>query len=248
MRLSECCLLGRVTTLLAVLLLAGCPVRPQPAPVSPPAAPAAAAHVGVPYDIAGAESLLTILVFKGGALAGAGHNHLIASHELSGSFYVATDPLQTSFEVHVPVGTLSVDEGALRAAEHSADFPPDVPDSAKAGTRHNMLGEALLDGEHHEEIVLRALRLQPAQPAASGAVIAEIQALVRGQPHPLRVPVHYEQSAGTIIASGETTVKQTELGLTPFSAMLGALVVQDEMRVKFRIVAHAAPMRSSAPH
>lgn len=248
MRASEHCLLWRVATLLPVLLLAGCPVRPQVAPVGPQAATAPAAHVGVPYDIAGAESLLTILVFKGGALAGAGHNHLIASHDLSGTFYVPTDPLQTTFEVQVPVATLSVDERALRAEEHSGDFPPDVPESAKDGTRHNILGEALLDGEHHEQIVLRALRLQPAQPTATGAVIAEIQALVRGQPHTLSVPVRYEWSAGTLIVSGETTVKQTDLGLKPFSAMLGALVVQDEMRVRFRIVAHATPTRSRTSH
>ena len=54
-----------------------------------PGGAGAAAHVGAPYDVAAAESLLTILVFKGGALAAAGHNHLIASHELSGTFYVA---------------------------------------------------------------------------------------------------------------------------------------------------------------
>jgi hypothetical protein len=37
--------------------------------------------------------------------------------------------------------------------------------------------------------------------------------------------------------SGEMPLRQSDLGLTPFSAMLGALQVEDEMRVKFRIVA-----------
>jgi hypothetical protein len=247
MRVSARCLLWRLTALSAALLLTGCPVRPQGAPVPPPAAPAPAARVGVPYDVAGTESLLTILVFKGGALAAAGHNHLIASHELSGTFYVGSDVLQTTFEVHIPVGTLSVDESALRSQEHSADFPPEVPDSAKSGTKHNMLGEALLDGEHHAEIVLRGLRLQEAQPPAPGALVAEMEALVRDEPHTLRVPVHYERAAGTLIVSGDMSVRQTDLGLKPFSAMLGALQVQDEMRVRFRIVAHESPTHGAAP-
>jgi hypothetical protein len=43
-----------------------------------------------------------------------------------------------------------------------------------------------------------------------------------------------------LIVSGELPIKQTDLGLTPFSAMLGALQVQDELRVRFRIVARRA--------
>jgi hypothetical protein len=42
-------------------------------------------------------------------------------------------------------------------------------------------------------------------------------------------------------------VRQTDLGLKPFSAMLGALQVQDEMRVRFRIVAHESPTHGAAP-
>ena len=45
-------------------------------------------HVGTPYEIAPAESLLTIRVYNGGALAAAGHNHIIACHALGGTFYV----------------------------------------------------------------------------------------------------------------------------------------------------------------
>jgi len=55
------------------------------------------------------------------------------------------------------------------------------------------------------------------------------------------VPVHYEQHGDTIIASGELALRQSELGITPYSAMLGALQVQDEMRVQFRLVGRAGP-------
>jgi len=77
-------------------------------------------------------------------------------------------------------------------------------------------------------------------------VLVRIQALVRGTPHEFSVPVRYERSAATVTASGETALRQSDLGLKPFSALLGALQVQDEMRISFHIVAHAditAPQR-----
>jgi len=38
-------------------------------------------------------------------------------------------------------------------------------------------------------------------------------------------------------ASGSFELRQSALGLTPYSLMLGALQVQDAMTVKFRLVA-----------
>jgi hypothetical protein len=183
--------------------------------------------------------LLTVLVYRGGALASAGHNHVIASHDLSGAIYIPSAVLQSSFEVHVPVDTLTVDEADLRARQPAAEFPPDVAESAKQGTRRNMLGEALLDAQRNPEIVLQSLQLEPA--ADSGTVLAHVQSSVRGQLRSFTVPVHYRLGdKDTLEISGEFPLRQSELGLTPFSAMLGALQVQDEMRVNFHIVAHAA--------
>jgi hypothetical protein len=251
MRVSASCKLRLAGALLLAPLLGGCPLQPH-APAAPPrvAVETPAPHEGVPYDIVAGESLLTIRVYRGGALASAGHDHLIALHALSGTVYVPADVRRTSFEVRIPVAEFTVDEPELRAQEHSPDFPPEVPDAAREGTRRNMLGEALLDGEHNPQIVLRAVRLESAEAPAPGsggeaggetrAVLARVQTTVRGQLRTISVPVRYQFAAGALIASGEAALKQSELGLTPFSALLGALQVQDEMRVRFRIVARAA--------
>ena len=76
--------------------------------------------------------------------------------------------------------------------------------------------------------------------ATAGEVLARVQTRVAGRVRSITVPVRYEFSAGTLIASGETALRQTALGLTPLNALLGALQVEDEMRIKFRIVARAA--------
>ena len=254
MRVSPRCKL--LLPALSLAMLSGCPSPPRAPPPLPPAAPGAAPpavapvpapHVGTPYQILPQSSLLTVLVYRGGALASAGHNHVIASHDLSGAIYIPSAVLHSSFEVHVPVGTLTVDEADLRAQQPAAEFPPDVSASAQQGTRRNMLSEALLDAQHNPEIVLRSLRLEPAAGAAepAGAVLAQVQSTVRGQERTFTVPVRYRRGGndGTLEVSGDSPLRQSELGLTPFSAMLGALQVQDEMRVSFHIVARAATIK-----
>ena len=242
MRVHAGCKLRALGAALPALLLCGCPLPPRaPAPAGvgvPTPTEEPAPHEGTPYDIVAAESLLLIRVYRGGALASAGHNHVIASHSLRGTLYVPDNLMRASFEVHVPVAELTVDEPALRERERSADFPPEVPESARQGTRRNMLGEALLDSEHNLEIVLRALRLEP--DTAAGTVLARVQTTVRGEVRAITVQVSYTLADGALTASGEARVRQSELGLTPFSAMLGALQVQDEMRVSFRFVARAS--------
>jgi polyisoprenoid-binding protein YceI len=234
-----------------VLFLTGCPTRPhgvEPSPTvgvppTPPSGePQAASRRGVPYDVVSGESLLTILAFRGGALAKAGHNHVIASHEVAGTFYVPDEVLRSTFELHIPVGSLTIDEPELREKE-GPDFPKEVPDSAKEGTRRNMLSEALLNGAQYPEITLLSGQIQPGTMGSS--VQADVQVTVRGQTHTVPVPVAYTLNGGELVATGELPLKQSDLGLTPFSAMLGALQVQDEMRVRFHILAHASAVKGA---
>ena len=46
-----------------------------------------------------------------------------------------------------------------------------------------------------------------------------------------------ERRDGGIVARGEFPLRQSELGLKPFSAAMGALVVLDEMHIRFEITA-----------
>jgi polyisoprenoid-binding protein YceI len=229
-----------------LISLAGCPTRPH-GPETPPTAVGAPPpppgslqprHEGRPYDVEPRESLLTILAFRGGALAKAGHNHVIASHDMSGTLYVPEDQSRSTFEVRVPVAQLTIDEPELRGKE-GPDFPTEVPDSAKEGTRRNMLSEALLNGAQYPDITLVSQHIETPTAAAT-PVRADVQVTIRGQAHTLSVPVIYSFEDSRLIVSGELPIKQTDLGLTPFSAMLGALQVQDELRVRFRIVARQA--------
>src|ERR1044071_8119651 len=125
---------------LVLLGLAACQTSPPTARTSPPpppvtesaAIPANARELHVIPD----ESLLQVLVHRGGAMARLGHNHVIASHQLAGTGYVTDDALQTRFDISFPVNDLTVDELALRE-QAGLDFPPGVPQSAREGTQTN---------------------------------------------------------------------------------------------------------------
>ena len=221
---------------LVLLGLAGCqtspPVTETPSP-PPAAAEPSAPPVGArEYRVVAEESLLQILVYRGGAMARLGHNHVIASHQLAGTVFVTDDATQTRFDIQIPVNELTIDEPAMRELA-GADFPPGVPESARDGTRKNMLTEALLDGATYPAIRLRATEVV----AAGGAFDVGVEIAIKDQVRNVRVPVTIRHQDGALIASGEFPLKQSELGLKPFSVGLGTLVVLDDMRVQFTVTA-----------
>jgi polyisoprenoid-binding protein YceI len=221
--------------------LASCQTTPperQGVPQAEPAASAQAAEFPIPagareYHVDAADSLLQVLVFRGGAMARLGHNHVIASHHLAGSVWLTEDPMATRFDIRFPVNELTIDEPALREAIGSPDFPPQVPQSAREGTRNNLLSEALLDGAHHAEIRLRATDVR----SVVGSYDVGVRVTFKDSNYSLRVPVTVDREGDAVVATGEFPLRQTDLGLKPFSVAMGTLVVLDDMKVRFRLTA-----------
>jgi hypothetical protein len=190
---------------------------------------------GREFVVDSGASLLTIRVYKGGTLSRAGHNHVIASHSLAGVAHVPDEPTRASFDVHLPVGELTVDEDELRAQE-GPDFPPGVPENAKVGTKRNMLGPALLDADRYPDLVLQSEAIQ----RGPEGLQAQVRVIVRDRATAVIVPLKYEIRGNELHVEGELALNQTDLGLTPFTLFGGALRVEDEIKVRFRIIARAA--------
>jgi polyisoprenoid-binding protein YceI len=228
---------GRVSIAVACLGMGMALAACQTAPTAPAPAPGPEAVYTPPpgareYRVDQATTLLTIQVYKGGSMAKMGHNHVIASRNLSGSVWLTANPLDTRFDIRLPVNDLRVDEPELRERA-GADFPREVPQNAREGTYKNMLSAALLDGANYPEIRLRALDVLT---AGEGFDVG-VEITIKGQPHVVRVPMTVQHTPDSVVATGELALRQTELGLTPFSVMLGALVVQDEIRIHFSVTA-----------
>jgi polyisoprenoid-binding protein YceI len=221
-----------VATLLG---LAACqtspPADPRPA-LDPAGQPVAIPAGAVEHRVVAEESLLQIQVYRGGPMARLGHNHVIASRHLEGSVYLTEDPARTRFDIRFPVNELTVDEPALRSAA-GADFPGEVPQSAREGTHQNLQSASLLDASTHPVIRLRATDVKP----GADALDVGVDITFKDQVYPLRVPVQVERHDDVVVARGELTLNQSQLGLKPFSVAMGTLVVLDQMHIHFAITA-----------
>jgi hypothetical protein len=187
---------------------------------------------GALYGIDAEASEVLLLVRRAGALATLGHNHVIAVRGLRGRLQLQEPALRSQFDLQFDVARLSVDEPQLRAAV-GGDFAGEINASARDGTRGNMLGERVLDASRNATITLQSERISGVGPQ----YVASTRVTVRGRETLLEVPLQLQLEADMLTARGEFTLQQTALGLTPFSVMLGALSVADELTVRFRIVA-----------
>jgi len=224
--------------LCTVLMLAACG-SPQPRPAAPgapaaPAAPAAACAVDA------GQSEIRLLVYRAGPMARLGHNHVIVNREVSGWVDPRAGSAGGSFSLRVPVAAFMVDDRQARG-EEGPDFPQDVSDDARTGTRHNMLSAAVLDADRFPIIALSSIAIEPvaapggAAPAGDSRM-ATVNIEVAGHESRVAIPFTVVRSPGRILASGTATLRQSGLGLTPLAVMLGALQVQDEFTVKFRVL------------
>jgi polyisoprenoid-binding protein YceI len=218
--------------------LAGCQTSPQTVEPAPPVTPVLPEQSGIPagarqFNVVAEESLLQILVYRGGPMARLGHNHVVASKHLQGTVQLSEDLTRSRFDLRFPVNQLTVDEPAMRELA-GADFPPGVPQSAREGTRKNLLSDALLDGAAHPEIRLRAVDVAL---GTDGGYDVGVEVTLKGRAHIVRVPMKITRSDGELRASGEFKLKQSELGLKPFSVAMGTLVVLDEMTIRLEVVA-----------
>lgn len=216
-----------------LLFQAACrPVREAPPPASERPAISEPAPAGfIRYRVIPAESEVRALVYRDGPMARLGHNHVLNSRSLTGDVFIGNEGGSPRFSLVLPVASFSVDDPELRA-EEGEEFPGAVDQYAIAGTRENLLSEALLYGARFPEIRLTSRAVTGTSPDYAVTVAVE----VKGRTNELTVPVLVEQRPDVLLVTGQFTVTHGELGLTPFTVMGGLLSVRDEIRLRFRIV------------
>lgn len=227
-------LLGGMT-----LLLASC----QTAPVTGGAPPATSPLPPLPlqgsihYTLDAARSQVRFLVYRAGPLAMLlGHNHVIEAKDLRGDVYLAADIRDSGFSLTLPVADFTVDDAAARRVE-GPDFASQPSGAAIEGTRKNMLGPALLDAEHFPTISIRSVKIL----GPDWALDATVRITLHGTSRDVTVPIFVEHDADTLGVSGTFDIKQSDFGITPFSAGGGALQVVDTLRIRFHLVATKTP-------
>jgi polyisoprenoid-binding protein YceI len=229
-------LLMRCITLCCCVWLLSCTQPIQ----QPPSASATPISTDYPADLHGAklyrlspeQSMLHILVYRGGAMANLGHNHVISSKRVAGYVWLHDELSHSGFNLTQSVNDLVVDDPQTRNDE-GADFQTTVTDSARAGTRVNMLKPEQLDGEHFPLLRLHSLTVtgERAQP------LVQVRITIKDQSRDMAVPVQLSIDSQALRVRGQFQIKLTEFGITPYSVAMGALKVEDELTIKFELVA-----------
>jgi|HigsolmetaAR202D_1030399.scaffolds.fasta_scaffold00074_31 polyisoprenoid-binding protein YceI len=220
--------------LAACVALTGCPttgIRP-PSPVEPPPAVAPPDLRGTAvFEVDSSASTVHIQVFRGGALARLGHNHVVTSKHVSGRVWIHASLQRSGFELEVPVADLIVDDPDARAAA-GPEFASEIAPKDRDGTRQNMLRAEVLDAERHPTIKLRSVHV--AGSADRPQVTTRIT--IKGVARDVVVPATVRIENDLLTATGEFDIRQTDFGMKPFSVGLGALEVQDRLHIAFEIV------------
>ncbi len=224
---------------LALLLTAcGVPKLRPAVPPGPVAAAPAQPSAGRIYRIDEARSELRILVYRAGPLARLGHNHVIVNRSIHGAITLGGDGT-ASVTLKVPAAAFVVDDAQARS-EEGADFPGEIPDDAKSGTRRNMLGTSVLDADEFPEISVDCVSVSQAPELPGGGTLtATVTVKLAGHDSRFDVPVTLAGDSRSLSASGSVEILQSALGLRPYSLMLGALQVQDALTIKFNFLAVA---------
>jgi hypothetical protein len=221
------------TLAVAALVVVSACARP-PRPAAPTAPPVPVAGPGAVYRLVPEDSVLTVYAYRAGPMASFGHNHVLVLAGLTGELHVPDNPEQVSGDIKAQLADFRIDDPAARQMA-GADFPGEIAAGDISGTRQNLLGPQLLDAAQFPELHASVLRAHggPSEYAVTLAVT------VRGVGSTQDFPAHLAITPGELTAEGEIRVSQRALGLPPFSILMGALSVDDSLRVHYRIVARA---------
>jgi polyisoprenoid-binding protein YceI len=169
---------------------------------------AASSHT---YSLGPADARLTVRTERSGAAAKAGHNLLIEVSSWSG-----TVDLDAAGAESV---TLSVDPGSLRVLEGTGGMQA-LGDEDRENIEQTIVAEVL----RGSAIGFRSSEVQ----GAGGVYKVQGELTLNGRD----VPLTFDLSVGDGRLHAAVTIKQSDWGMKPYSALFGTLKVNDEVVVE----------------
>lgn len=223
------------------------------------AAPAAAG--AETWQVDPARSVFAVLTHKAGIAARLAHDHLVVAPPAA-RIDLAFDrekPEGASFTIAFPVAGLEIDDAAARArwgprlAELGA-----IPDETLAPTPEKdrpkvhdaMLGASQLDGARHPEIRAELLSLARRGGAGERTALgwtARVRLTVRGRSAESDLALRWSLDGEELTAEGLGELAFTDLGIEPYSAMLGAVRNADLFHLYLALTARPAAASAATP-
>lgn len=166
------------------------------------------------YKLGPENGTLSVRTGRTGAAAKAGHNLLIHVTAWQATLEVGEDPVQTSI-------VLDADATSLRVREGTGGMQA-LDDDGKASIQKTIDDDVL----KRKGIEFRSTSVQTAADGSRISVQGELTLVGKAGPIAFDLTVGDDGKL-----SGSALVKQTDWGITPYSALFGALKVADEVEV-----------------
>jgi len=179
------------------------------------------------YRLDAAGSLLDIVVRRDGPLARFGHDHAVSVQNLEGYLLLDAGGGGSIADLRFRVEDLAVDSAAGRA-RYGLDTEPDAEDVE--GTRSNLM-EHVLNADQWPFVTIQLDDFTHRQDHYSAVLEISINGARYRGPQPFRL----QASDAEVVVEGSLVLRQTDLGLVPFSALGGGLRVADPLEIHFRL-------------
>lgn len=176
------------------------------------------------YTIDAAKSRFTVRAFASGLLSGLGHNPVIAIRDFSGEVNFAPDAIANASLV------LSIKVDSFTVQNDLSD--KDCREIERA------MKDQVLEAARFPEIAFDSRQVSGMQLGESLYVVKiEGDLFLHGVTRRQIISARVGPADGSLRASGEFSVKQTDFNIKLVSVAGGALKVKDELKVSFDIVA-----------
>lgn len=199
------------------------------------AVPAAHADpAGTTWTLDAAASSLYVQVFKDPSTLGSdlAHDHVVLATGWSGTVRLDPDqPTVCESSITVPVAGLKPDLPELR---QKVGYPVMLTDAQQGQVAEHMRGDDQLKASRFPEI-----RFQSKNCTLTGEQRQVVGTLsVRGVSKDLQFPLDLRVEGDTLRAKGSFSLRHADFGFSPYTAFLGTLRNQEELRFTLDVVGH----------
>ena len=169
------------------------------------------------------KSEFKIYVWKAGIASGFAHDHIMSVEDFKGQVvYDEKNPSKSSVFIKVEAKSLKVMDAKVKASD-------------KRKIKKSMDSEEVLNVKKYPKITFKSTKVE-VKSASQNLLKVTGKMSLFGRTRTISFPVTVRRKGGKLTATGAFKLRQTDYGMKPYSALLGAIKVKDVVDVKFSIV------------
>jgi len=185
------------------------------------------------FQVSTDKSKIRFFVYRAGLFSSLGHNHVISTPKFEAYCFFGNLLEDSQCALGLRLEDLEVDNPQYRQIAGS-DFSSQPSKDDISGTKDHMLGAENLQADQFPHLIIRTGPITGKIPEMNTSIIVELH----GQTFTYPIKAQLTRNVDELQIKGSFSIKQSDFGIKPFSALGGVLAVQDEIKVTFDLIAN----------